>query len=131
MRIPAALGLDPTIANAGEELYLRFEFCCSCMKIFGALSFEYFLCNFSGFAVHQAINDAVGTILPERLQRSILDGIFSIGRAQLSDSVLNEKNPLGSLRLYKLRRIFDEGNSLQLQFPAEDLGFRWSFYFIY
>jgi hypothetical protein len=54
-----------------------------------------------------------------------LDGIFAIGRAQLSESVLNESNPLGSSRLAKLRHIFEEGKSLQLQFPAEDLGFRY------
>lgn len=94
----------------------------SCTQIFDALLFVYFL--FSGFAVHRAINGLSGTILPEGLQRSVLEGIFSIGRAQVSESVLNEKNPLGLLRLAKLRQIFEEGKSLQLQFPAEDLGFR-------
>lgn len=89
MRVPAALGLDPTIANA----------------------------------VHRALNNTVGSVLPSGLQRTILDGIFSIGRAQLSDFVLNENNPLGSARLAKLRQIFEGGQSLQLQFPAEDLGF--------
>lgn len=79
---------------------------------------------FLGFAVHRTINDTVGSILPRGLQRSILDGIFTIGRAQLSDSLLNVKNPIGSSRLAKLRQIFEEGKSLQLQFPAEDLGFR-------
>ncbi|OIT33571.1 hypothetical protein A4A49_36383 [Nicotiana attenuata] len=91
MRVPAALGLDPTIANA----------------------------------VHRALNNTVGSVLPSGLQRTILDGIFSIGRAQLSDFVLNENNPLGSARLAKLRQIFEGGQSLQLQFPAEDLGFRY------
>ncbi|KAK9675449.1 hypothetical protein RND81_11G007900 [Saponaria officinalis] len=76
MEVPAALGLDPTIANSG-------------------------------------------------LQRVVLDGIFNIGRAQLSQTILNEKNPIGSSRLAKLKRIFEEGKSLQLQFPAEDLGFRY------
>lgn len=75
-------------------------------------------------AVHRAINDTLGSILPSDLQRTILDGIFTIGRMQLSDSVLNESNPLGYSRLSKLRRIFEQGKSLQLQFPAEDLGFR-------
>lgn len=55
----------------------------------------------------------------------MLEGVFSIGRAQLSDYVLNEKNPIGLMRLEKLKRIFEEGKSLQLQFPAQDLGF-WS-----
>ncbi|XP_059308423.1 uncharacterized protein LOC132059710 isoform X2 [Lycium ferocissimum] len=91
MRVPAALGLDPTVANA----------------------------------VHRALNDTVGSVLPSALQRTILDGIFSIGRAQVSDFVLNENNPLGSARLAKLRQIFEDGQSLQLQFPAEDLGFRY------
>lgn len=77
------------------------------------------------FAVHGVINDGFGSILPAELQRSILDGIFTLGRAQLSDFVLNENNPLGSSRLAKVRRIFEEGRSLQLQFPAEDLGFRY------
>nr|GEY80208.1 aromatic-ring hydroxylase-like protein [Tanacetum cinerariifolium] len=91
MAVPAALGLDPTVANS----------------------------------VHQAINNTVGSILPSTLQKRLLDGIFSLGRAQLSDFILNENNPLGSSRLAKVRRIFEEGKSLQLQFPAEDLGFRY------
>jgi 2-polyprenyl-6-methoxyphenol hydroxylase-like FAD-dependent oxidoreductase len=91
MAVPAALGLDPAIANS----------------------------------VHQVVNNVVGSILPSTLQKSILDGIFSIGRAQLSDSVLNKTNPLGASRLANLKSIFEEGKSLQLQFPAEDLGFRY------
>ncbi|KAK9276070.1 hypothetical protein L1049_005601 [Liquidambar formosana] len=92
MAVPAALGLDPTVANS----------------------------------VHQVINNGLGAVLPSGLQRAILDGIFTIGRVQVSESFLNENNPLGSLRLSKLRCIFEEGKSLQLQFPAEDLGFRYS-----
>ncbi|XP_038712996.1 putative polyketide hydroxylase isoform X1 [Tripterygium wilfordii] len=91
MAVPAALGLDPTVANS----------------------------------VHHIINEGVGSILPSGLQRAVLDGIFTLGRAQLSESLLNENNPLGSSRLAKLRHIFEEGKSLQLQFPAEDLGFRY------
>ncbi|CAK7327404.1 unnamed protein product [Dovyalis caffra] len=91
MAVPAALGLDPVVANS----------------------------------VHRTISDGVGSVLPSGLQRAILDGIFTVGRAQLSESLLNEKNPLGSSRLAKLRRLFEEGKSLQLQFPAEDLGFRY------
>ncbi|XP_039120920.1 2,4-dichlorophenol 6-monooxygenase isoform X2 [Dioscorea cayenensis subsp. rotundata] len=91
MAVPAALGLDPTIANS----------------------------------VHQVMNSSIGSVLPSKLQKVALEGIFSIGRAQLSEFLLNEKNPLGSFRLAKLRRIFQEGKSLQLQFPAEDLGFRY------
>ncbi|KAL2332682.1 hypothetical protein Fmac_013895 [Flemingia macrophylla] len=75
--------------------------------------------------VHQIIINGIGSILPSGLQKVALDGIFAIGRAQLSEFVLNESNPLGSSRLAKLRRIFEEGKSLQLQFPAEDLGFRY------
>ncbi|GAU41297.1 hypothetical protein TSUD_325110 [Trifolium subterraneum] len=75
--------------------------------------------------VHKVIINGVGSILPSGLQRLALDGIFAIGRAQLSESVLNESNPVGSSRLAKLRHIFEEGKSLQLQFPAEDLGFRY------
>lgn len=76
-------------------------------------------------SVHQVITNGIGSILPSGLQRAVLDGIFTIGRAQVSESLLNEKNPIGSFRLAKLRRIFEEGKSLQLQFPAEDLGFRY------
>lgn len=65
-----------------------------------------------------------GSVLPSVLQKALLEGIFKVGRAQLSESLLNESNPLGSSRLAKLRHIFEEGKSLQLQFPAEDLGFR-------
>lgn len=54
-----------------------------------------------------------------------MEGIFAVGRAQLSKTILNESNPVGSSRLSKLRHIFEEGKSLQLQFPAEDLGFRY------
>lgn len=78
----------------------------------------------SHLAVHNAINNTVGSILPSELQRKILDGIFTLGRAQLSDIVLNKNNPVGSSRLANVRRIFEGGESLQLQFPAEDLGFR-------
>lgn len=84
---------------------------------------------FTAFSVHHIINEGVGSILPSRLQRAILDGIFTLGRAQLSESLLNENNPLGSSRLARLRHIFEEGKSLQLQFPAEDLGFRYLNYF--
>ncbi|KAL5698301.1 hypothetical protein ACHQM5_029359 [Ranunculus cassubicifolius] len=76
-------------------------------------------------SVHGAINSAVGSILPSGVQKTLLDGFFTIGRAQVGDSFLNKSNPLGSSRLAKLRRIFHEGKSLQLQFPAEDLGFRY------
>lgn len=77
-----------------------------------------------GVVVHVFINNTVGSIFPSGMQKAILDGIFTIGRAQLSESLLNESNPLGSLRLSRLKSIFEEGKSLQLQFPAEDLGFR-------
>ncbi|XP_073021149.1 uncharacterized protein [Primulina eburnea] len=92
MAVPAALGLDPTIANS----------------------------------VHRTLNDTLSSILPSDIQRTVLDGIFSLGRLQLSDSLLNDFNPLGSSRLSKLRQIFEEGKSLQLQFPSEDLGFRYA-----
>ncbi|XP_042057215.1 putative polyketide hydroxylase [Salvia splendens] len=91
MEVPAALGLDPSIATS----------------------------------VHRTINQKLGSILPSDLQRAIFNGIFSIGHMQLSGFILNESNPLGSTRLSKLREIFEEGKSLELQFPAEDLGFRY------
>lgn len=76
-------------------------------------------------AVHRFVVDGIGSVLPSGLQKVALEGIFALGRAQLSETVLNESNPLGSSRLAKLSRIFEEGKSLQLQFPAEDLGFRY------
>ncbi|XP_020091632.1 uncharacterized protein LOC109712456 isoform X3 [Ananas comosus] len=76
-------------------------------------------------SVHRVINSSLGSIMPRSFQKVLLEGIFSIGRAQLSDFILNEKNLLGSLRLERLKSILDEGKSLQLQFPAEDLGFRY------
>ncbi|XP_078434282.1 FAD/NAD(P)-binding oxidoreductase family protein isoform X2 [Wolffia australiana] len=91
MSIPAALGLDPAIANT----------------------------------VHSALNSGVGSLLPSAMQKTILEGIFAIGRVQVSDFLLKGKNPLVSSRLAKLRSILDEGKSLQLQFPAEDIGFRY------
>ncbi|CAN6449050.1 unnamed protein product [Victoria cruziana] len=76
-------------------------------------------------SVHRIINSGFGAIVPSGLQKLLLEGIFSIGRAQLLPAVLNEANPFGSARLAKLRSILEEGKSLQLQFPAEDLGFRY------
>ncbi|KAJ1286681.1 hypothetical protein BS78_03G370400 [Paspalum vaginatum] len=76
-------------------------------------------------SVHQVINRSLGSIIPRNVQKMVLEGLFSLGRAQVSDYILNEKNPIGSLRLARLRSILDEGKSLQLQFPAEDLGFRY------
>lgn len=63
----------------------------------------------------------MGYLLPSGIRRVILRSIFSL---QLSNFFLNEKNPLGYSRLAKLKQIFEGGKSLQLQFPAEDLGFR-------
>ncbi|KAK1575144.1 hypothetical protein Q3G72_003033 [Acer saccharum] len=68
-------------------------------------------------SVHQIINHAVGPILPSVIQKEVLDRIFKVDRAQLSESLLNESNPLGSSRLAYLRCVFEEG-SLQLQFPT-------------
>ncbi|XP_020681130.1 uncharacterized protein LOC110098599 [Dendrobium catenatum] len=90
MSIPAALGVDPTIAN-----------------------------------LVQRVMNSFGSIFPDSFQKVALERIFSLGRAQLSPFILNEKNPIGSVRLARLKKIFDEGKSLQLQFPAEDLGFRY------
>ncbi|ONL97326.1 2,4-dichlorophenol 6-monooxygenase isoform X6 [Zea mays] len=77
-------------------------------------------------SVHQVINRSLGSIIPRNVQKAVLEGLFSLGRAQVSDYILNEKNPIGSLRLARLRSILDEGKSLQLQFPAEDLGFHYA-----
>ncbi|KAJ3678152.1 hypothetical protein LUZ60_001955 [Juncus effusus] len=89
------------------------------MSIPSALGLDPQLAN----SVHQVINSGFGSIIPKSFQKTVLEGIFSIGRAQLSDLILNEKNPIGVMRLAKLKQIFDEGKSLQLQFPSHDLGF--------
>eukprot|EP01018_Ginkgo_biloba_P029429 Gb_40137 [translate_table: standard] len=71
------------------------------------------------------MNSSVGSILPSGLQRVFLESIFALGRAQLSAPLLSRYNPLGSARLDRVKNIIEEGESLQLQFPAEDLGFRY------
>ncbi|KAK8949460.1 hypothetical protein KSP39_PZI006102 [Platanthera zijinensis] len=76
-------------------------------------------------SVHRIMNSTFGSILPPSFRKFALEGIFSLGRAQLSPFILNENNPIGLVRLVRLKKIFDEGKSLQLQFPAEDLGFRY------
>lgn len=74
--------------------------------------------------VHRAIDSLTGVIVPSGLQKLALEGLMTIGRAQLSEIILNENNPIGASRLAKVKNIIDNGKSLQLQFPAEDLGFR-------
>jgi hypothetical protein len=75
--------------------------------------------------VHKVVNSGVGLLLPERFQVTLLDGLFAIGRAQVSPAFLSSLNPIGSARVLEVQRILREGQSLQLQFPAEDLGFRY------
>lgn len=74
--------------------------------------------------IHHEINKGIGSLLPHRLQQTLLESLFALGRTQVSPFILNEYNPLGSSRLKKLKCMLEEGQSLQLQFPAEDLGFR-------
>ncbi|KAI4382515.1 hypothetical protein MLD38_008470 [Melastoma candidum] len=76
-------------------------------------------------SVCEVISGTAGAVLPSGVQKAIFNTLFSIGRAQASEMILNEQNPLGSSRLSKLKKILAEGRSLQLQFPAEDLGFRY------
>lgn len=76
--------------------------------------------------VHRQINEGVGSLFPRRVQQTLLETIFALGRTQVAPYILNAYNPFGSFRLRKLKRMLDEGQSLQLQFPAEDLGFRYS-----
>lgn len=68
--------------------------------------------------------NSFGSIFPHSFQKVAMERIFALGRAQLSPLILNDNNPVGSVRLARLKKIFDGGKSLQLQFPAEDLGFR-------
>lgn len=80
--------------------------------------------HFCGRFVHRQINEGVGALFPRRVQQTLLESIFALGRMQVAPYILNAYNPFGSFRLQKLKRMLDEGQSLQLQFPAEDLGFR-------
>jgi 2-polyprenyl-6-methoxyphenol hydroxylase-like FAD-dependent oxidoreductase len=75
--------------------------------------------------VHRIFNYTLGYILPIAAQKKILNAIIKIGLAQLSEHILNENNPIGRSRLAKIRNIFEDGRSLRLLFPAEDLGFRY------
>jgi hypothetical protein len=75
--------------------------------------------------VHKVVNSGLGLLLPERFQGTLLDGLLAIGRAQVSPAFLSSLNPIGSARVLEVQRILREGQSLQLQFPAEDLGFRY------
>jgi hypothetical protein len=63
-------------------------------------------------------------LLPKKLQSAVLEGLFAIGRAQVPPAFLSGFNPIASARVSEMQRILREGHSLQLQFPAEDLGFR-------
>jgi len=75
--------------------------------------------------VHGAVNSRFGMLLPKTLQSAVLEGIFAVGRAQMSPVFLSDFNPIASARISEVQRILREGHSLQLQFPAEDLGFRY------
>jgi hypothetical protein len=74
--------------------------------------------------VHSIVNNGMGAFLPKRLQSAVLDGLFAVGRAQVSTAFLSNFNPIAAARVAEVQRILKEGHSLQLQFPAEDLGFR-------
>jgi hypothetical protein len=64
------------------------------------------------------------SLLPASYQRQLLEQGLALGRAQMSPLLLNASNPVGKARLAEVARIIRDGESLQLQFPAEDLGFR-------
>ncbi|KAF3785341.1 hypothetical protein EJ110_NYTH28182 [Nymphaea thermarum] len=106
MSVPSALGLNPNIANSGKIIS-------SFLKIFAFL--------YQSSSRMHAFGHGSSLVW----WKLLLEGIFTVGRAQLLPAVLNEANPFGSARLAKLRGILEEGKSLQLQFPAEDLGFRY------
>lgn len=50
---------------------------------------------------------------------------MAVGRQQLGKAFLSPWNPLGAMRLAAVERLMEGGGSLQLQFPAEDLGVRY------
>ncbi|KAJ7535971.1 hypothetical protein O6H91_12G052100 [Diphasiastrum complanatum] len=76
--------------------------------------------------VHEAFNSKMGLILPTSMQQAFFNGIFALGRGQVTESFLSRYNPIAMARLSRVQSILQEGDSLQLQFPAEDLGFRYT-----
>jgi hypothetical protein len=74
---------------------------------------------YTHFSVHQVINRSLGSIIPRNVQKAVLEGLFSLGRAQVSDYIPNEKNPIGSLRLVfscsSLQRILASSKTLYNQ----------------
>ncbi|KAG6554781.1 hypothetical protein Mapa_003801 [Marchantia paleacea] len=106
------------IANANKDLSVaNFH---AAMAIPTALGL-----NPSAASMTQKLVNAGASWLPERLQGAILDGVFAVGRLQVSDVFLNRYNPIAASRISRVQRILQQGSSLQLQFPAEDLGFRY------
>ncbi|BFI27883.1 hypothetical protein MPTK2_2g14360 [Marchantia polymorpha subsp. ruderalis] len=81
--------------------------------------------NPSAASMAQKLVNAGASWLPVRLQGAILDGVFAVGRSQVSEVFLNRYNPIAASRISRVQRILQQGSSLQLQFPAEDLGFRY------
>ena len=76
-------------------------------------------------ALHLGVNSPPLSLLPLPAQRSILEAGMAVGRRQVGEAFLSAWNPLGALRLAAVERIVEGGESLQLQFPAEDLGVRY------
>eukprot|EP00897_Mesotaenium_endlicherianum_P009928 jgi/Mesen1/8964/ME000056S08369 len=65
------------------------------------------------------------SLLPLPAQRLALEQGMALGRAQLAPWMLSPGNLIGRARLAAVKRVLDGGDSLQLLFPAEDLGFRY------
>ena len=55
------------------------------------------------------------------LSRTLLEGGLAVGRA-----LSGTRGPAGLWRTPRLRKLFDSGASLRLQFPKEDLGFAYT-----
>jgi hypothetical protein len=56
--------------------------------------------------------------LPSDVRRGVLEAGMSVGKAAAS--------PIRRLRRSELRQVFEEGETLRLQFPKEDLGYAYA-----
>lgn len=143
MAVPAALGLDPSAARSTlfsfwttvpitpfdtlfsfVAAYLESNLVAMNVPIQRWCWTEPSIAVYGRRIVYGAINSRVGMLLPKKLQSAVLEGLFAAGRAQVSPVFLSGLNPIASARVSAMQRLLEEGHSLQLQFPAEDLGFR-------
>jgi hypothetical protein len=69
-------------------------------------------CGLGCRIVHGAIKSRVGMLLTKKLQSAVLEGLFAVGRAQVSPAFLSGFNPIASARVSEMQRILREGHRL-------------------